>query len=150
MSCQILHLENLAKHLNKLWYWDPDRLLSWRTGNGKRKGYWSSKLILKSKSGLNRLIAPNTESKFASLSKTSTYIYTEISPPKPVSPFCFTQGESYDPPDFNNHTVCQRPGILDYLTEVSSQTPYWHIQQHVQTKQCKRKAQLTLVGWAHP
>lgn len=97
MSCQILHLENLEKHLNKLWYWDPDRLLSQRTGNGKRKGYWSSKLILKSKSGLNRLIAPNTESKFAALGKTSTYIYTEISAPKPVKPFCFTRGESYDP-----------------------------------------------------
>lgn len=47
--------------------------------------------------------------------------------------------------------ACQRPEILDYRTEASSQTPYWHVkQQHVQTKQRKGKAKLTRVGWAHP
>lgn len=150
MSCQILHLENLAKCVNKLWYWYPDKLLSQGTGNGKRNVYWSNKLIFKSKSGFHRLIASYTGSKFTPLGKSSTYTYAEISPPKPLKPFCFTWQEVVTL-DFNNHTVCQRPGILDYLTEASSQTPYWHIkQQHVQTKQCKRKAKLTLVGWAHP
>lgn len=97
MSCQILHLENLAKHLNKLWYWDPDRLLSRRTGNGKRKGYRSSKLILKSKSGLNRLIAPNTESKCFLKQNLNLYIHWNFSTQASLAFLFYTGGKLWPP-----------------------------------------------------
>lgn len=94
MRCQILHLEDLARRVNKLWHWYPDRLLSQGTGNGKWKDYWLNKLIFKSKSGFSRLIASYTESKFSPLGRALTYTYTATSPPQPVKPFCFTQGEA--------------------------------------------------------
>lgn len=94
MRCQILHLEDLAKRVNKLWHWYPDRLLSQGTENGKWKVYWFNKLIFKSKSGFSRLIASYTESKFSSPRQSLNLYICSTSPPQPVKPFCLPQGEA--------------------------------------------------------
>lgn len=94
MRCQILHLVDLAKRVNKLWHWYADRLLSQGTGNGKWKVYWFNKLIFKSESGFSRLIASYTESKFSSPRQSLNLHICSTSPPQPVKPFCFPQGEA--------------------------------------------------------
>lgn len=150
MRCQILHLEDLAKCVNKLWHWYHERLLSQGAAYGKWKVYWLNKLIFKSNSGFSSLISSYRESKFFSPRQSLNLYICSSSPPQPVKPFLLYPGGSCDA-DFKNRTVCQRPGIPDYPTEVSSQTPSQHIKQwHVQTEQRKGKAKGALVGWARP
>lgn len=119
-TCPILRLENVAKRVDKFGYWHPDRLLSQRTGNGK-KVYRLNKLFFKAKSGFNRLAAPYPEAKIAPLGKSSTNTHTEISTPKSVKPFGFTWGKAVTAPptppppspDSNNHGVskARNPGL---------------------------------------